>query len=75
MGERHYSWMHDLMPVRETRQATNKLIEMIDEGLLDKRDVIVMALKWMSEDDVKAMCEANEIDLDMEDREDDADND
>lgn len=72
MGERHYSWMHDLIP-HETRKATNKLIEMVDEGFIDKRDVIVMALKWMSEDDVKAMCEANEINLDTEDGEDEED--
>ena len=71
MGEKHYNWMHDLMPVRETRQATNKLIEMIDEGLLDKRAVIVMALRWMSEDDVKEMCKANEINLEDEEDEED----
>ena len=66
MGPRHTHWMEDLI-AHEPRQATNKLIEMVDEGLLDKRDVIVMALKWMSEDDVRAMCEANEINLDTED--------
>ena len=69
MRERHYNWMHDLIH-HETRKATNKLIEMIDEGLLDKRDIIVMALKWMSEDDVKEMCEANEINLEDEEDED-----
>jgi hypothetical protein len=71
MGEKHYNWMHDLMPVRETRQATNKILEMIDEGLLNPRDVVLMALKWMSEDDVKAMAEANELfEEDTEDEED-----
>ena len=73
MGEKHYNWMHDLIPVRETRKATNKLIEMVDEELLDKRAVIVMALKWMSEDDVKEMCKANEIYFDDEDEEDEED--
>jgi hypothetical protein len=43
---------------------------MVDEGLLNPRDVLLMALKWMSEDDVKEMCEANEIDLEDEDEED-----
>ena len=46
-----------------TREATNKLLEMIDEGLINPRDVVTMCLKWMSEDDVKEMCKANEIDL------------
>ena len=46
-----------------TREATNKVLEMIDECGLDARDVALMCLKWMSEDDVKEMCKANEIDL------------
>ena len=54
-----------------TREATNKVLEMIDECCIDARDVALMCLKWMSEDDVKEMCKANEINL--EDEEDDAD--
>ena len=46
-----------------SREATNKLLEMIEEELIDPKDVAMMCLKWMSEDDVKAMCAANEIDL------------
>lgn len=46
-----------------TREATNKVLEMIDEGSLNAKDVALMCLKWMSEDDVKEMCKANEIDL------------
>ena len=55
----------------ETRKATNKILEMIDEGLLNPRDVVLMALKWMSEDDVKEMAEANEL---FEEDEENADN-
>ena len=54
-----------------TREATNKLFEMIDECGLDAKDVVVMCLKWMSEDDVKEMCEANEIYFDDEENEED----
>lgn len=43
------------------RDATNKILEMIDEGLLDARDVAQMCLKYMSEDAVADMAEANEI--------------
>jgi hypothetical protein len=39
---------------------------MIDEGLLDPKQVVLMCLKWMSEDEVKEMCQANELDLDQE---------
>jgi len=37
------------------RQATDKLIELVDEGLLDKDEVIMGCLNFMSEDDVKDM--------------------
>lgn len=47
----------------DVRKATNKVLEMIDVGMLNAEEVVMMCLKWMSEDDVKAMCEANEIDL------------
>jgi hypothetical protein len=61
--QRH--WSYDLR-THETRKATNKVLEMVDEGMLNPRDVLVMALKWMSEDEVKAMCEVNEINLEEE---------
>ena len=54
----------------ETRKATNKFIGLVEDHLLDPMDAIVMCAKWMSEDDIKEMCKANEIDLDMEDEED-----
>jgi hypothetical protein len=34
---------------------------MIDDCILDPKDVVMMCLKWMSEDDVKEMAEANEL--------------
>lgn len=64
MRPRYQHWRDDLIrsnhPVRE---ATNKVLEMVDNGILNPRDVLLMALKWMSEDDVKEMCKANEINL------------
>lgn len=53
-------WRDDLIR-SNPREATNKILEMVDEGLLNPRDVLLMALKWMSEDDVKEMAEANEL--------------
>lgn len=61
-------WSYDLRH-HETRKATNKVLEMVDEGMINPRDALVMALKWMSEDEVKAMLKANEIYV--EDEEDD----
>jgi hypothetical protein len=54
----------------EVREASNKLLEMVHEGLLSPTAVIAMCLKWMSEDDVKEMCATNEIYFE-EDEEDD----
>jgi len=34
-----------------TRQCTNRLLDMIEDGLLDRDTVIMACLKYMSEDD------------------------
>ena len=44
-----------------TREATNKILEMVDDGILDKDTVIMSCLKYMSEDDVADMAHANEF--------------
>ena len=51
------------------REYTNKLLEMVEEGLLDKDMVIMACVKYMSEDDVKGMMEANEMIEDEEEEE------
>jgi hypothetical protein len=38
-----------------SRGYTNKLLEMMDEGLLTATMVAEMAVGWMSEDDVREM--------------------
>jgi hypothetical protein len=37
------------------------LIELVDDGLLDAREALIMAAKWMSQDDVRDMLSANEV--------------
>lgn len=44
-----------------TRKATTKLLEMLAEGLLDKDEVILACLNYMSEDDVADMAHCNEF--------------
>ena len=44
-----------------TRKFTNKLLEMVEEGLLDKDTVILACVKYMSEDEVADMMHANEF--------------
>ena len=48
------------------RDYTVKLMDMMDEGVLSAQAVADMCLAYMSEDDVKDMCRANDI-LDEED--------
>jgi len=50
------------------REATNKLIEMLDDGALDEETVAMACLKYMSEDDVKDMAESNELYNEEEDK-------
>ena len=51
------------------RTQTNRLIDMMDEGLISAQAVAEMALAYMSEDDVADMMRANDI-LDEEDEDD-----
>lgn len=53
-----------------TREKTNKVLEMAEAGLISWSDLAMMALKWMSEDDVSSMLAVNEIYVEEEDYED-----
>lgn len=49
-----------------SREYTNKLLEMIEEGLLDKDTVILACVGYMSEAEVQDMMQCNEFILDEE---------
>ena len=57
------------------RQATDKILEMVEEGILDKDTVIMSCLKYMSEDDVADMAHSNEFFMTTNEEEDDNDED
>lgn len=44
-----------------TRKVTNQLLELVDDGVLDAREVLIAALKYMSEDDVADMAHSNDL--------------
>ena len=56
-----------------TRPATTRLLDMVDEGLIDARTVADMALSWLSESSVAEMMLANDLVEDEEDDEPDVD--
>ena len=45
------------------REATNRLLELIEEGVVDKDYAIMACVKFMSEYDVKEMCHLADIQL------------
>lgn len=55
------------------RPATTRLLDMMDEGLIDARTVADMALSWLSESSVAEMMLANDLVEDEEDDEPDVD--
>lgn len=55
------------------REATNRILELVEEGMLDRDAVIMACLKYMSEDDVADMAHANEFFLDEDEDEEDED--
>lgn len=56
---------------RRTREYSNKLLEMIKEGLLDKDLVIMAFVKYLSEDQVEDMMRHNEMIINEEEDKDD----
>ena len=46
---------------------TDRILGLIEEGVLDAADVALMCMKYMSEDDVADMARINGIDLVEED--------
>jgi hypothetical protein len=53
-----------------TRKSTNRLLEMIEDGILDRDMVIMACVKYMSEDDVDDMCHINDFFYEEEGEED-----
>ena len=45
------------------RDARERLCEAVQEGLLDPDYFVTMVAKWMTNDDIIEMCDANEINL------------
>lgn len=60
---------------RAPRHYTNKIIEALDEGMLDRDSVIMAALSYMSEDEVKDLAHVNEFFPDEDDDAPDDDDD
>jgi hypothetical protein len=44
-----------------TREVTNKLLELAEEGVYNKDTILLACLQYMSEDDVADMARANEF--------------
>ena len=53
------------------RANTNQLLEAIEEGVLDKDQVIMACVKYMSESDVADMCRINELFPEYEEEDED----
>jgi len=48
-------------PYKPTRTMTNKILEAVEAGLIDKDMLIMACLKYMSEDEVADMAHANDL--------------
>lgn len=56
-----------------TREATNKLLQLVEEGYIDRDLLIRACLMYMSEDEVSDMCRINDIFFDDDDEEENDD--
>lgn len=53
------------------RANTDRLLEAIEEGMVDRDTVIMSCVKYMSESDVADMCRINELLPEYEDHDED----
>jgi len=53
----------------------SQAIELVDAGVVDARDLLLMALNYMSQDDVADMLDANELSPRFSEDEDEVDED
>lgn len=51
------------------RDATNRILELVEEGEINTDELIHMLLMWLSEAEVKEMARANDLLLDEEEEE------
>jgi hypothetical protein len=58
---------------KRTREYSNKLLEMVEQGILDKDLVIMAFVKYMSEDAVEDMMRCNEMIIDEDEENTDED--
>lgn len=50
-----------MLSYKRTPDARDKALELVEDGYVSADDLLVMALKYMSTDDVEDMLDANEL--------------
>lgn len=50
-----------MLSYKRTPDARDKALELVEDGYVSADDMLVMALKYMSTDDVEDMLDANEL--------------
>ena len=50
-----------MLSYKRTPDSRDKALELVENGFVSADDMLVMALKYMSTDDVEDMLDANEI--------------
>jgi hypothetical protein len=61
------------MYMRTQPNSRDKALELVDEGMVSAEDMLTMALKYMSTDDVSDMLDCNELSERFEPEFEDAD--
>ena len=52
-----------LLRMDSNRDARDRLVEATEDGMLDPQTVVMMVAKWMTNDDIIDMMDANEVNL------------
>ena len=50
-----------MLSYKRTPNSRDKALELVEDGMVSAEDMLTMALKYMSTDDVEDMLDANEL--------------
>ena len=59
----------------QAREATHRILQQVEDGVIDTHELISMLLMWLTDDEVEEMAQANDLFMDCDDVDEDEDED
>ena len=57
----------------QAREATHRILQQVEDGVIDTHELISILLMWLTDDEVEEMAQANDLFMDCDDVDEDED--